>query len=119
MKFYTYKNLEHFPLHFLFLSIKAKAISIFLRCFFFPLGGAEGGRNWVCPAPLLLKFLRTFREAAECRSLVCFGAQLFPDATPPGIVVNSTYLTSFLSFSILFKLWLFYKRNEGEWRRIL
>lgn len=83
--------------------------NFFISCYFFLffLFFLEAGGGEFFLAPLWLKFLRSIREAAECRSLICLRAHLLPDATPPGIVVKirsrSTYLTACSSFSILFK----------------
>ena len=86
-----------------FLSIKVKAILFeiyFLFIFFSVLFFSETGEGAGLRSPAY-----RIREAAECRSLVCFGAHLLPDATPPEIVVKgsspSTYITVFCIIQVL------------------
>lgn len=86
-----------------FLSIKAKAILLeiyFLFIFFSVLFFLETGEGAGLRSPAY-----RIREAAECWSLVCFGAHLLPDATPPEIVVKvsspSTYITVFCIIQVL------------------
>ena len=100
--FYTYENIAHFSFYFL-LKYQSESYSIrnlflvyiLFGAFFLETGEGAGLRS---PAYRI-------REAAECWSLVCFGAHLLADATPPEIVVKvsspSTYRTVFCIIQVL------------------